>query len=214
MKAAEIGREALQDCPDGPVTAACRPPCRAAGRIVLLAAARQNARLRARHGVPSWASSSAQIIATGDAEVREARAPAYLKLSDAFSRLRGARDPPAPRPCGFAQTATFPPSAESCTATFSRPSGIAPAALMRGLRRSGRGPLRHGIPGRTAATSPPPPVTQHRMLLRVHRGQASGALCMATVDRSRRTKQPSNRRFGGGVQSIKVCLHSIKVCWH
>ena len=130
MKAAEIGREALQDCPDGPVTAACRPPCRAAGRIVLLAAARQNARLRARHGVPSWASSSAQIIATGDELEREARARAYLKLSDAFSRLGGARDPPAPRPCGFAQTATFPPSAESCTATSSRPSGTAAAALM------------------------------------------------------------------------------------
>ena len=85
MKAAEIVREALQDCPDGPVTAACRPPCRAAGRIVLLAAARQNARLRARHGVPSWASSSSQIIAAGDEEACEARAPAYLKLSDAFS---------------------------------------------------------------------------------------------------------------------------------
>ena len=85
MKAAEIVREASQDCPNGPVTAARRPPCRAAGRIVLLAAARQNARLRARHGVPSWASSSSQIIAAGDELEREARAPAYLKLSDAFS---------------------------------------------------------------------------------------------------------------------------------
>ena len=85
MKAAEIVREALQDCPDGPVTAARRPPCRAAGRIVLLAAARQNARLPARHGVPSWASSSSQIIAAGDELEREARAPAYLKLPDAFS---------------------------------------------------------------------------------------------------------------------------------
>ena len=130
MKAAEIVREPLQDCPNGPVTAARRPPCRAAGRIVLLAAARQNALLQPRHGVPSWTSSSSQIIAAGDELEREARAPAYLKLSDAFSRLRGARDPPAPRPCGFAQTATFPPSAESCTATFSRPNGIAPAALM------------------------------------------------------------------------------------
>ena len=85
MKAAEIVREPLQDCPNGPVTAARRPPCRAAGRIVQLAAARQNARLPARHGVPSWASSSSQIIAAGDEEAGEARAPAYLKLSDAFS---------------------------------------------------------------------------------------------------------------------------------
>ena len=93
MKAAEIVREPLQDCPNGPVTAARRPPCRAAGRIVQLAAARQTARLRARHGVPSWASSSSQIIAAGDELEREARAPAYLKLSAAFS-------PPAqsPRP--------------------------------------------------------------------------------------------------------------------
>ena len=35
--------------------------------------------------MPSWASSSSQIIAAGDELEREARAPAYLKLSDAFS---------------------------------------------------------------------------------------------------------------------------------
>ena len=76
MKAAEIVREALQDCPDGPVTAARWPPGRAAGRIIQLAAARQNALLQPRHGVPSWTSSSSQIIAAADALLAESRAPA------------------------------------------------------------------------------------------------------------------------------------------
>ena len=171
MKAAEIVCEASQDCPGGPVTAARRPPCRAAGRIVQLAAARQNARLPARHGVPSWASSSSQIIAAGDELEREARAPAYLKLPDAFSPTAQSPRPARPpavrvRADGYFSALRGELHSDFQSAKRHR-AGRADAA---GCGAVGEDPYAMTFYGRTAATSPPPPVTQHRLLLRVPSG--------------------------------------------